>query len=370
MVGIITHVTALADRIPIRYTVTRDNRSSRVERGGMSIPVVPDPAPAGRRMRFDVDSWDPSYGTSVEEDLGPSDATVDAAVELPPADWRPVHAVDCPLPETVLFVDGVRRIEARAWIDDLATEEVESSPALCASFAAGVLCCCQRGSHLLTSQVRRRLVAFVTKAVDIRTSAGVFEATYSPPDPAAPAMVTLSNTLQARMSELELIVAVSARSALPDHGVTGDADLLVIDGPMRGRTHLPRTLGFIKTHRASYLPPDLHAMVGTLGAGQRTPVFLMASGWQRYSWYLRLPCPPGHAWAGVVRIECSPDLSGPDAIAMANLSQVTLCRYASVEYKDSRAPQNLYPIAGLERDLRRRLGDNRLLYRALRAAAG
>ena len=54
---------------------------------------------------------------------------------------------------------------------------------------------------------------------------------------------------------------------------------------------------------------------------------------------------------------------------MANLSQATLCRYASVEYKDSRAPQNLYPIAGLERDLRRRLGDNRLLYRALRVAA-
>ncbi len=55
---------------------------------------------------------------------------------------------------------------------------------------------------------------------------------------------------------------------------------------------------------------------------------------------------------------------------MANLSQATLPRYASVEYKDSRAPQNLYPIAGLERDLRRRLGDTRLLYRALRAAAG
>lgn len=54
---------------------------------------------------------------------------------------------------------------------------------------------------------------------------------------------------------------------------------------------------------------------------------------------------------------------------LANLSQVTLCRYASEEYKDARAPQNLYPIAGLERVLRRRLGDARLLYRALRESA-
>lgn len=46
-----------------------------------------------------------------------------------------------------------------------------------------------------------------------------------------------------------------------------------------------------------------------------------------------------------------------------------LSTYAAAEYKDTRAPQNLYPIAGLERELKRRLGDQRLLYRALRAAA-
>ena len=43
--------------------------------------------------------------------------------------------------------------------------------------------------------------------------------------------------------------------------------------------------------------------------------------------------------------------------------------YASVAYKDSRAPQNLVPIAGLENILRHRLGDTRVLYRALREAA-
>ena len=32
MVGIITHVAALADRIPVRFVVRRDDRSSHVER--------------------------------------------------------------------------------------------------------------------------------------------------------------------------------------------------------------------------------------------------------------------------------------------------------------------------------------------------
>ena len=56
-------------------------------------------------------------------------------------------------------------------------------------------------------------------------------------------------------------------------------------------------------------------------------------------------------------------------ILMDRVEGGTLVRFASTEYKDSRTPQNLYPIAGLERELRRRLGDSRLLYRALRVAA-
>ena len=167
-----------------------------------------------------------------------------------------------------------------------------------------------------------------------------------------------------------MTTALAARAALEDHGVGDGEDLLVVDGPLKSRTHLPRTLGYIKTHHSEYLPPDLHTMVGRLGPGQRTPVFLVNSGWDRHSWYLRLPCQPGAPWAGVVRVECSADLQPQEAVELADLSQTVLCRYASVEYKDARAPQNLYPIAGLEKEQRRRLGDPRLMYRALRAAAG
>jgi hypothetical protein len=333
--------------------------------------------PTSPGMRFAVDSWDPSYGSSLEteDDLGRSTARVETDVEVRADRWRPVAPQPRPArPSAILFVDGVRRIEARVWIDDLAEPGTqaatnEASPALCASYAAGVICCCAQGAHLLTIVPRRGLFTIAAHAVDVHTEAGTYPAHRTAADPELGLAVTLSAALQRRLAELEVLAAVQARAELPTHGLIDDTDLMVIDGPLRGRQHLPRAMGFIKSHLASYLPPELHAMVGTLAAGQRTPVFLMGTSWDRHAWYLRLPCPPSAPWAGVVRLECSADIPAAEAIALADLSQAVLPRFASTEYKDSRAPQNLYPIGGLERELRRRLGDPALLYRSLRKAA-
>ena len=57
------------------------------------------------------------------------------------------------------------------------------------------------------------------------------------------------------------------------------------------------------------------------------------------------------------------------ASRLGDLTARLLPPLASVPYKDPRAPQNLVPIGGLERELRHRLGDQHVLYRALRAAA-
>ena len=65
-------------------------------------------------------------------------------------------------------------------------------------------------------------------------------------------------------------------------------------------------------------------------------------------------------------------LSGTAASSVTQLADLTarlLPPLASSPHKDPRAPQNLVPIGGLERELRHRLGDQQLLYRALRAAA-
>jgi hypothetical protein len=333
-------------------------------------------------MRYTVDGWDPAYGASqeLEEYLQESTAEVTVDVELPAGDW---HAIDARTgsrtPAAMLFVDGVRRIEARVWIT---TPEDEGEPlagtgpattataALCASYAAGVVCCCGRQAHLVTTERRRGLFSIAPHASDISTWAGMYKAHRVPGTAAGvPLFARLSEALQRRLEEVEVAAATQARSAIHDHGIPVDDDLLIVDGPLRGRQHLPRALGYIKSHRSTYLPAELNALVAGLTAGQRTPVFLMGTSWNRHSWYLRLPGPPGAPWAGIVRVECSADLPVTEVIKLANLSQTTLGRFASDAYKDPRAPQNLYPIGGLERELRHRLGDPRLLYRALREAA-
>jgi len=315
-------------------------------------------------VRFSVDPWDPTYGSGLDAELGQSTAEVDAEVEVPAARWAPIApdpAVE--RPAAVLFVDGVRRVDAQVWIDE---PDGGAAPALCASYAAGVVCCCRtEGAHLTTALLRRGVITTVDDAADIVTTAGTFRATRTGARPAASPLQVLSLALQRDLAAVELLAAASARS---EHGP--DDDLLVVDGPLRGRQHLPRAVGFVKSHRSDYLPPELGAVVARLGVGERTPVFRLGSSWERHTWYLRLPCRPAYPWVGVVRVEAGADLAPAEAVALATLSQATLGRFASVEYKDSRAPQNLYPIAGLERELRRRLGEQALLYRALRRVAG
>ena len=368
----------------------------------MTVSGTQDTTSSIPGMRFSVDAWDVSYGTALavaDEELPASVRRVETDIETPAERWAPIPvAGDQPHPSAVLFVDGVRRIDARVWIDDpLAPGDgttygaqvggvaATASMAVCASYAAGVVCCCgqpgRRQAHLRAAEIRRGLFTTAAHATDIQTRAGTYRARHTVGSDTVPLTMTLSNALQQALAEIEVITALAARTALPraeDAGSSpcgqdgADDDLLVIDGPLRNRAHLPRTMGLIKTHRAGYLPPELNRVVAALTAGERTPVFLMGTSWERHAWYLRLPSTPdvpGAPWAGVVRCEAATDLSRSQLIALANLSQTVLRRYASVAYKDSRAPQNLVPIAGLENTLRHRLGDTRVLYRALRQAA-
>jgi hypothetical protein len=323
-------------------------------------------APTG--MRWRVESWDPSYGASSEDpaELSRSTAQLDLDVELPASSWRPIgpHAAGNDSWSAVLFVDGVRRIDAMAWIsdEDQGQDGGTASMALCASYAAGVVRCQPGAAQLVAAEVRRGLFSTAGHATDVLTSAGRYQRVQltGRGEPVA----DLSLAVQRALGDVEASVAAAARG-----GEQTDRDLLVVDGPLRGRQHLPRVLGFVKTHRSEYLPDPLVGVVAELRANQRTPVFRAGSRFEVYTWYLRLPCAPGAPWAGVVRVECSAELPAAEAAALAATSQVTLGRFASAEYKDSRAPQNLYPIAGLERQLRRRLGEPGVLYRALRRAA-
>jgi hypothetical protein len=306
-------------------------------------------------VKFAVDPWDPSYGTSNE--LDPADvsrAQIHVDVEVPAAQWAPRRPEAVAPVERLVFIDGVRRVEAHVWIDN---GDGTAEHGICASYAAGAVRC-DGAAVCGPFIVRRGLFTTHGAAEKIPTWAGDFSVRLA----ASPSPEGLALAVQERMAEAELDAAEAACAA-------GDVDLVVVDGPLRGRQHLSGAVGYIKTHHVTYLAPELNAVVGRLAPGERSPLFILGTDWSRLSWYFRLPAAGPSPWSGVVRGECSANLAPVDAVALADRVTAALPRFASEAHKDGRAPQNLYPIAGLERDLRHRLGDPQVLYRALRLAA-
>jgi len=313
-------------------------------------------------VTYSVDPWDPGYGQAFGEEMAgggrpESTAELNLDLELPADQWRPIAATAGPdVPDTVLFLDGVRRIDARVWVH---SADPQPAAGIAASYAAGLVSC--NGSARITEvTVERGLFTAAPDATDLAIRYGCYPARRA----AGPGLDQLSLALQQRLSDTEVQLAMLFRKEHSDA-----SDLLFVDGPLRGRTHLDRTIGYIKTHHTTYLPPAQAATVAALQPGQRTPAFTMGTSWRRNSWYLRLPGTPGAPWSGVVRLECSAELPVPEVRRLADLSACLLPPLASAPHKDPRAPQNLVPIGGLERELRRRLGDQLLLYRSLRAAA-
>jgi hypothetical protein len=303
-------------------------------------------------MRFAVETWAPEYGMSADENnLDISGTPVNVDVEVPAAAWAPV--VPDPvadIPARVLFVDGVRRIDALVWFEDGPLHR----PGVCASVAAGSVLSADGRACVEEVVVERGFFARASPSTtSIDTVHGTFHAVPcagDTPDDAYLAIHRMMTSIESR---------VAARH---------DADLVVFDGPLRQRTD-PCSIGYVKTQHAQYLPDELQVVVGRLGVGERTPLFLLEGRAARYSWYLRLPGRRAQPLSGVVRIEL-PALGGMATVAArADAVTRTLPRFASEAHKDPRAPQNLYPIAGLEQRLRHRLGDPVIIERALRRAA-
>ena len=307
-------------------------------------------------MQFAVEAWDPDYGTGGDGDgLDPSTDIVDMSIEYEPDVWKPLgpspEAENAALENTVYFVDGVRRIDARIWV----TDGGRVLPGSCATVAAGSVVCSPGAASLHELALQRIVLTPPTEvAASIETGYGAYEhvtiAGGSPEE--------LYLGIHEEMTRLET-------ETIPD---VGPDDLVVFDGPLRGRRSAG-AVGVIKTQHVQYLSDHPGDVVSTLDAGQRTPLFQIGSGrFARTSWYVRLPGPRTHGWAGILRCEL-PDVDTSEAVLLADRVTATLPRFASEPHKEHRAPQNLYPIAGLERALRARLGDQRLLQRALRKAA-
>ena len=315
-----------------------------------------------------VEGWSPEYGATVDlSDDRVAASPVDPTVEVK-GSWAPIDAPDVEafdgddLVASVAFVDGIRRIDARLTLDDPVEGPI---PGICGSFAVGATVWDRRAkrSTYAHQEVQRMAVLATGASIEFPDVAGGSAGTSL--DYRAESVVTddpsaLVAHFHGAMRKAEAVLSAK---------LAAGGRFVIADGPINELRAQP-IVGYVKTHRVSYLTADLMPVIGRLRAGQRTPLFLIdGDQFARYSWYLRLAdLAGGHSWTGVVRCEAPAALGIDEARRMADRTAALLPLTASAPHIDARAPQNLVPIAALERHLRRRLGDQNLVYRALRAA--
>lgn len=309
-------------------------------------------------FRVRVDPWEVDYGDQTPLAAGGDEPSeqVDHEVEVKDAGWQAITPQGgTSLPPRVVFIDGVRRLEARvnARKGDrlihggfgsfgVGAVDVENSSA---SF--GVL----RTFRVAVLGSGERLPG----PVHVRANL-VYEAESTP-------NVELDGPLRHIQKAMRQAEATLARDTCRDDTLT------IVDGPLSfepARKGL--ALGYIKRIHQLYLPARFIPLLAGLPAGARTPLFSIqtaGSGLARYSWFQRLAHPGAGETElhGIVRLEVSADVGVDTARKLADSATTWLPRTAPKRARDPRSPQNLLPIGALEQKLRAALGDARLFRR-------
>lgn len=311
---------------------------------------------------FDVriDPWAIEYGAEMPAELGgePADADdVDVSIERGPGEWAAITPARAALPQELVVIDGVRRMEARLVV----TRGDRILHGALGAYAVGAVRC-RDGRAAFGEDIRERLVIFGAGEIPpapIAVSPDLIYVPRSVPeeDPDAP--------LRGLHHEMRAAEEQFARRLAADPGI-----LVVTDGPLSfGDTSGAPVVGFIKRLFRLYLGAEHLPVLRALPCGARTPVFLIrgAGRFSRYSWFTRLAgrLVVESDFTGLVRLEVAAGAGADEAIRLADLTTSLLPRFVPSRTRDPRAPQNLVPIGALEAQLRRGLGDPRLIQRRL-----
>ncbi len=304
-----------------------------------------------------VEDWAAAYGSPYlvkeSDEANLTGVLVEDGDDLVPHVPAPGHGPEGP----IAFVDGVRRGEAAMSDLDLGTGAMIR--AVAGTHACGAVVG-EPGGALSFEAVRVSRMVIWGSGVhrELPSVKGGWEWTVrSVPDDAPDAPL---KALQSRMRQEEGLVA-------EDQAARGR--LVIVDGPLNFvRSRDLAVVGHIKTHYRALLPPEQHRQIADLSPTERTSIFRL--GDDRYSCYLRLTPSTrlSGPWSGIVRLEIPAATGLRVAVQTMNLVAAMIPRYAGVAHRDPRAPQNLQPVGALERELRHRMGDAGLAYRAVRAA--
>ena len=316
-------------------------------------------------MRISLDPWGGDYGsqmTAPEEVDGEATTAQVIGSQVEEGPWKPRTPAPAIFPEVTTVIDGVMRVDAPAVVSDADKRYL----ALFSSYAAGAVVVNDRVA-IIEERIDRLFVVgggYTSPSIPVQAGNGsktplVYRCVSSP----ASAPDELRRTLMTEMRQTEIDIARS---------LSGPDKLVLADGNLTFLGDSSSVVGVIKTIQRLYLSPKDAMILVQLRPGERTPLFHFSGSSNRrsfevYTCYLRLALPRviEHAYAGLVRLEVKVGLGVPRAVELLDQAAVKVFVLASRAPKDPRAPQNLVPVGGLERQLRHKLGDPKLVRRGI-----
>jgi uncharacterized protein len=227
-----------------------------------------------------LDPWQADYGAELAietpEEVAPAE-NLSLDVELAPDAWQPIAPVTGAAAPNLMFVDGVRRIEARLI--------VRRNGQLCyGAFGSYAV-----GSVKVTNHVASYSALRVARVVVIGAGELLLEPIVVAPAlvyrPVSTILADPDGPLRAIQDEMRAAEEQLGRE-LTD---TNDA-LVVVDGPLTFEQRMRGgVVGYVKRLFKLYVPSEKLDLIAELKAGQRTPVFALRSShrFARYSWFLR-----------------------------------------------------------------------------------
>ena len=313
--------------------------------------------PTFGELLVQLDPWQVEYGAELPfEDVAESEesaATLD--IEFAADEWRPIRPDQAAILSELVFVDGVRRVEARLII----RRQDRICHGAFGSHAVGAVRIADGVASFAEPRVTRLVVVgageSIGTTIPVKPDLVYRPLSTSDTHPDAPLRV-----LQEDMR--------TAEERLGRDLANREGALVIADGPLtfEEASRAP-VLGYIKRIFKLYLPRERLALLAALRVGERTPIFALRSSrrFSRFSWFLRLadPVPGASDFAGLARLELSEVVGAEAAQRLADASTVILPRFVPSRWRDPRSPQNLLPIGALEAALRHQMGDGRMARR-------
>ncbi len=316
-------------------------------------------------MRISLDPWGGDYGSQIATPQAVDTEQIPAQVTGRQAEagpWQPRTPTPEQMPDRTAVIDGVMRVDAPAVMSDEETRCL----ALFGSYAAGAVVIAPHVEIVEVQLDRLFIVGGGQSGQDVLVAVGTggrppmryrsMSVSGLTPDP-------LHENLLTAMRQAEVDVA---------RKLSGNEYLILADGNLTFLGDSSSVVGVIKTIRRMYLAPKEAKILEQLQPGERTPLFQFSGSGRHKSFevftcYLRLvnPRPIEHPFTGLVRLEVKLGLGIQQAVRLLDQAASTVSSLASRAPKDPRAPQNLIPIGGLERRLRHRLGDPKLVRRCI-----